>query len=165
MLSKGSPLSRKMQLPKIPEKEKESSWQKFKNWLKDTKLISGSLGHLSRLDILNKYKDAILALQSGSQALGYGKRKIKSAKRFVTTIHQYGVILSRGLKIAHQMSPMSLKQLVELLILLEKRFEKGIKPAWNYAKSKPISSLGALLKDYLISQLHLAQLYRLPDQH
>ena len=131
-------------------KAPSSNWDKFKKWLKDNRVISGSLGGLSRLDILNKYKDALLALKAGTEALGYGKKrkhpmqgkKIKDPKKLVDCICQHGGgwgdfvswIKNRASDVGNAAKAIG-----------SKIGDVG-RRAIQYVRDKPVSALGGLAK-------------------
>jgi hypothetical protein len=131
-------------------KDNSSNWDKFKKWLKDNRVISGSLGGLSRLEILNKYKDALLAMKAGAEALGYGKKRkhpmqgkmMKDPKKLVDCICQHGGgwgdfvswIKNRASDVGN-----AAKAIGNKVVDVGRR-------AVQYVRDKPVSALGGLAK-------------------
>ncbi len=116
--------------------EEKSSWQKFKSWLKDTKVISGGLANLSRLEILHKYRDYLAAASAGANAIGYGK--VRSKKKLVKQIHQIGGSwndFTNWVKRAANTVGNAAKKAGNFV------YNKAIKPAYNYVKDKPLSAI------------------------
>jgi hypothetical protein len=133
----------------------QSSWNKFKSWLKDNRVISGSLGALSRLEILNKYKDYLIAGSEVANKLGYGKKKrkskmIKDPNQLCSCIHQFGGswgdfvgwikdrandVANVGRKVGNKIADAG-----------KFVYNRALKPAYNFAKEKPLTTMGYVTK-------------------
>jgi hypothetical protein len=117
--------------PKVPSGWRQS-WDMFKQFLKDHKVVSSGLKGLSKIDALNQYKDYLLAGASGAEALGYGKRRRMSGGRLLHAIHQSGGSWSDFTN--------WVKGAANTV------YNKALKPAWEYVKKKPVSTAGYILK-------------------
>ena len=153
-------------LPPPPPKEATKSlWDKFKGFLKDSRIISGSLSGLSRLEILNKYKNFLEAASTAVQLSGYGKKKpkktkmIKSPKKLINRIitvgygmHGDGLFSSFGDWIKGAVSKVGdvAKNVGSKFVDVAKTVGSKIgdvgSKAWSYAKEHPLSTLGYVTK-------------------
>lgn len=153
-----APMENKMLMAPPSLKAPESSWNKFKSWLKDTKIISSSLGHLSRLELLNQYKDFLTGASVAAGTIGYGKKKkgkmIKNHDKLIKHIEMRGGSWSsftdwikgaantvgNAVKDTANNVGNSFKNAGETV------FNKVLKPTALYIKKKPLSSAGYLAK-------------------
>lgn len=144
-------------LPQAPKvNEKKSIWDNFKTFLKDTRIISGSLSHLSRMEILQKYKTFLEGASTAANAVGYGKKgkrstkHIKNPKKLVEYIHQRGGSWSdftswvRGA--ANTVADTAKNVGNKVADASKFVYRRAIRPGLEYARDKPLTTLGYLAK-------------------
>jgi hypothetical protein len=144
------------QLPQPPSMNApKSNWDKFKSWLKDNRVISGSLASLSRLEILNKYKDYLMKGSKMAEAVGYGKKgkkskMIKNPDELCKCIHQNGGSWSDFTSWiknrANDVADVGRKVGSAFKTAGNYAYNKAIRPSFQYVKDHPLSSVGYLAK-------------------
>ena len=128
-----------MAMPGGLSPEKQSSWQKFKTYLKDNKLVSKGLEHLSKLQVLSKYKNTLGSASAIAGSLGYGAgHKHTKKSKMLHDIHMRGGSWSdftNWVKGAANTVGKVVKRVGNLT------YDNLIKPAYNYVKEKPLTLL------------------------
>jgi hypothetical protein len=132
----------------------ESSWSKFKKWLSSNRIVSSSLGALSRLEILNKYKDYLMTGSKMAEAVGYGKKRkmgiIKDHNKLCSCIHQHGGSWSDFVgwikNRANDVANVGKRIGNAVASAGSTIYRRAIRPAYDYAKDHPVSAIGAITK-------------------
>ena len=146
MSKRRDPLQMPMGLPK----EKQSSWQRFREFLKnpklneflkDSKLLSKGLDHLSKLEVLSKYKNTLGNLSTAANAFGYGKVQYAAG-------HKH----TKGSKMLHDIHMRGgdwnsfVNWVKGAASTVGNAIKTGATKAWDYIKNKPATAAGMALK-------------------